>query len=113
MAEAIRDALRHFYVRIKAGDEFIRFVFITGISKFTRFGLDMVKKMITDKKIDFIQFEFGGCNIDSKTYFQDFWYLLKDNNRIYHILQDDIYELTTYEETHKIFITINYLAIRK
>jgi len=25
-------------------------------------------------KIKLIQFEFGGCNIDSRTFFQDFWY---------------------------------------
>jgi FkbM family methyltransferase len=24
-----------------------------------------------------LQFEFGGCNIDTRTYFQDFWYFLK------------------------------------
>ena len=26
------------------------------------------------KKVRLIQFEFGGCNIDTRTYFQDFWY---------------------------------------
>lgn len=26
------------------------------------------------KNIKIIQFEFGGCNIDTKTYFQDYWY---------------------------------------
>lgn len=76
-------------------------------------ALKGAKKMIADKKIDFIQFEFGGCNIDSRTYFQDFYYLLKDNYTIYRILKDGIYELPTYKETHEIFITINYLAIKK
>lgn len=76
-------------------------------------ALNGAKKMIADKKIDFIQFEFGGCNIDSRTYFQDFFYLLKDNYKIYRILKDDIYELPKYKETYEIFITINYLAIKK
>lgn len=76
-------------------------------------ALNGAKKMIADKKIDFIQFEFGGCNIDSRTYFQDFFYFLKDNYNIYRILKNDIYELQTYKETYEIFITINYLAIRK
>ncbi len=71
------------------------------------------KQMINSKKIDFIQFEFGGCNIDSRTYFQDFFYFLKDNYRIYRILQDDLFELPTYKETYEIFITINYLAVKK
>lgn len=68
------------------------------------------KQMIYDKNIDFIQFEFGGCNIDSKTYFQDFYYLLKDKYRIFRILKDGLREISKYEETNEIFITINYLA---
>jgi FkbM family methyltransferase len=67
-------------------------------------------KMIHQKKIDFIQFEFGGCNIDSKTYFKDFFNLLKDNYRIYRILKDGLQEIPSYHETCEIFITINYLA---
>jgi FkbM family methyltransferase len=70
-------------------------------------------KMINDKKIDFLQFEFGGCNIDSKTFFRDYYYLLKEHYTLYRILKDDIYELPTYKETYEIFVTINYLAIRK
>jgi FkbM family methyltransferase len=76
-------------------------------------ALNGAKKMIANKKIEFIQFEFGGCNIDSKTYFQDFFYLLKDNYNIYRVLKDNIYELPAYKETYEIFITINYLAVRK
>ena len=39
MANNIRDVLRNYYVRIKSNDEYIRFTFITGISKFARFGV--------------------------------------------------------------------------
>ena len=39
MAEKVRDILRNFYVQIKANDRYIRFTFITGISKFARFGV--------------------------------------------------------------------------
>ena len=39
MAEKVRDVLRNYYVQIKAGNEYIRFTFITGISKFARFGV--------------------------------------------------------------------------
>ena len=38
MAEKVRDVLRNYYVQIKANDRYIRFTFITGISKFTKFG---------------------------------------------------------------------------
>lgn len=76
-------------------------------------ALHGAKNMIEKGAIDFIQFEFGGCNIDSRTYFQDFYYFLKDKYKIYRILKDCIYELPTYKETYEIFITINYLAIKK
>ena len=39
MANKIRSVLRNFYVRIKNNDEYIRFTFITGISKFAKFGV--------------------------------------------------------------------------
>ena len=39
MAEKVRNVLRNYYVRIKSKDQFIRFTFITGISKFARFGV--------------------------------------------------------------------------
>ena len=39
MAEKVRELLRNYYVQIKAGDEYIRFTFITGISKFAKFGV--------------------------------------------------------------------------
>ena len=38
-AQHIRDTLKSFYTIIKAMDQYIRFVFITGISKFSRVGI--------------------------------------------------------------------------
>jgi hypothetical protein len=48
MAEQIRDVLRNFYIRVKANDEYIRFVFITGIAKFARFGVFSTLNNIVD-----------------------------------------------------------------
>ena len=31
-------------------------------------------------KIKLIQFEFGGCNIDTRSFFQDFWYFFNERN---------------------------------
>jgi hypothetical protein len=39
MADEVRLALRNYYTHIKASDEYIRFTFITGISKFAKFGV--------------------------------------------------------------------------
>lgn len=69
------------------------------------------KGMIKNNSIGCIQFEFGGCNIDSRTYFQDFWYLLSPKYRIYRILKDGIVEILKYKEINEIFVTTNYLAI--
>ncbi len=70
-------------------------------------------QMINSKIIDIIQFEFGGCNIDSRTYFQDFFYLLNEKYRIFRIVKDGLVEMPTYKEIYEIFTSINYLAVRK
>lgn len=67
-------------------------------------------RMINNGKIRFIQFEFGGCNIDSRTFFQDFYYLLNDKYRISRIVQNGFIPITGYKETQEIFLTINYFA---
>lgn len=65
------------------------------------------------KNIDRIQFEFGGCDIDSRTFFQDFWYLLYKDFRIYRILSHGIFEIKEYSEDLEVFRNTNYIAIRK
>ena len=73
-------------------------------------ALKGAKEMLEGKKIRFIQFEFGGTNVDSRTYFQDFWYLLSKNYTIYRIVKDGLHLIPKYKETQEIFTTINYLA---
>lgn len=70
------------------------------------------ERMLKSRSIDLIQFEFGGCNIDSRTYFRDFWHLLK-NYEIYRILKDGLYLIQKYDEKDEIFTTTNFLAISK
>ncbi|MFZ4619223.1 MAG: FkbM family methyltransferase [Bacteroidota bacterium] len=69
--------------------------------------------MIERGDIDFIQFEFGGCNIDSRTFFQDFFYLLNGHFRIFRIVKDGLVEITSYTENEEVFSTINYLAQKR
>ncbi|OGZ71031.1 MAG: hypothetical protein A2904_01460 [Candidatus Staskawiczbacteria bacterium RIFCSPLOWO2_01_FULL_33_9] len=71
------------------------------------------EKMIKLGTVDFIQFEFGGCNIDSRTFFKDFFDFLNPNYKIYRILKDGIRLVDTYKEEHEVFLTINYLAISR
>ncbi len=71
------------------------------------------RELVADKKITIIQFEFGGANIDSRTYFKDFWYLLSPNYHMYRILKDGLQPIEKYEERLEIFLTTNYLAVKK
>ena len=64
------------------------------------------------KNVKSIQFEFGGCNIDTKTYFQDFWYFFKDHNfTIFRISPIGIIEINKYRELYESFTTTNFICI--
>lgn len=66
------------------------------------------------RSIKLIQFEFGGCNIDSRTYFQDFWYFFKNNNfELYRITPFGSQHVKQYREFDESFVTTNYLAKNK
>jgi len=68
----------------------------------------------TLKEIQIIQFEFGGCNIDTKTFFQDFWYFFKENGfAIYRISPRGPLLLDKYREADETFRTTNYVAVRQ
>jgi FkbM family methyltransferase len=69
--------------------------------------------LIKNKSIDFIQFEFGGTNIDSRTYFKDFFEMLSPDYKLYRIAKDGIVELPKYAEALEIYLSCNYLAVRK
>jgi FkbM family methyltransferase len=59
-----------------------------------------------------IQFEFGGCNIDTRTFFQDFWYFfLHKGFKLHRISPLGLIPITHYLEEDEDFRTTNYLAI--
>lgn len=72
------------------------------------------EEMITGGNIDRISFEFGGANIDTRTYFRDYYNFLSRNGySIYRILPNaSVYEITEYSELDEKFRTANYLAVR-
>jgi FkbM family methyltransferase len=61
-----------------------------------------------------LSFEFGGCNIDSRTYFQDFWYFLTGlGYAIFRITpHGGALRIARYRETLEYFLTTNYIAVR-
>jgi FkbM family methyltransferase len=61
-----------------------------------------------------VQFEFGGCNIDTKTYFKDFWcYFESHNFKIYRITPMGLQLIKRYRENDETFLFTNYLAINQ
>lgn len=61
--------------------------------------------------IDIIQFEFGGCNIDTKSFFQDIWYFfLKNKFDIFRITPFGLQFIDKYSVLDESFRTTNYLA---
>lgn len=68
----------------------------------------------TIKNIKIIQFEFGGSNIDSRTFFQDFWYFFQDLEfDIYRIAPSKPILVKVYSERDESFRATNYIAVRK
>lgn len=65
-------------------------------------------------KTKVIQFEFGGGNIDTRTYFQDFWYFFKEHSfKIYRITPFGLEHIWRYTESHETFLTTNFLCVKE
>lgn len=67
--------------------------------------------LIQAQAIDFIQFEFGPRNVDSRTFMRDFYHLLEPHFRIYRILRDGLHSQTPYHQDYEAFFAGNYLAV--
>jgi FkbM family methyltransferase len=58
-----------------------------------------------------LQFEFGGCNIDTRTYFRDFWALFQARGfQLYRITPRGLDPIVRYRESDEFFSTTNYIA---
>lgn len=60
-----------------------------------------------------IQFEFGGANIDTRTFFQDFFYMLDPLGfKFWRSAPGGLIPVTRYSEREEIFLYRNYFAVR-
>lgn len=67
----------------------------------------------TLKVCQIIQFEFGGCNIDSHVFFQDFYYFFTEKGfRIARIRKKKLIPINSYNELLETFSTTNYFAFK-
>ena len=70
--------------------------------------------METLKSIRVVQFEFGGSNIDTRTYFQDFWYFFQNLGfKIYRLTPTKPLSIDRYYERDETFRPTNFIAVRK
>lgn len=61
-----------------------------------------------------VQFEFGGCNVDTRSYFRDFWYYFQERNfSMYRITPFGTEAMKRYRERDECFRTTNFLARNK
>ncbi len=71
------------------------------------------KEAINAGKIEMIQFEIGRPNVDTKTFFKDFYLLLHDRYNLYRILSFGFTPLPVYSYEYELFLGCNYLAVLK
>jgi len=71
-------------------------------------------EMLRNDKVDMITFEFGGCNIDTKTFFQNYYYLFKDYKmNIFRVTPSGyLYPINSYREILEQFRTTNFVAMK-
>lgn len=71
-------------------------------------------RMLESQKIKMLSFEFGSCNLDSRTYFQDIFYFLKDYgmSNLFRITPSGyLSPLQEYQEIYEQFRTTNFIAL--
>mgnify|MGYP003382429245 CR=1 FL=1 len=73
------------------------------------------KGMFAKKAIGLVTLEFGGANIDTHTYFRDFWYFFEPLGMdLYRITPSGyLFKMDHYYETQEQFRTTNFLAVRR
>jgi FkbM family methyltransferase len=65
------------------------------------------------ESVQVVQFEFGGCNIDTRTYIRDFWFFFTERGfRLHRIGPRGVRPLARYHEIDEFFVTTNLLASR-
>lgn len=72
------------------------------------------REMLETGRVAAIQFEFSAANLDSRTYFRDFYDLLSERYLLHRVLQDGLRPIARYKESYEVFKrATNYLAVLK
>lgn len=76
--------------------------------------LNGAHRMFDARAINMVSFEFGGCNVDTRTFFQDFWYFFASAGmKLFRITPSGyLYPIEVYSEIHEKFGVSNMVAVR-
>jgi len=73
-----------------------------------RGGVDVVMRSCV------VQFEFGGCNIDTRTFFQDFFYFFREHDfEVLRLSPKGLVPIDHYRELDEAFATSNFFAVSR
>jgi FkbM family methyltransferase len=77
-------------------------------------ALQGAKRLLAERRIRALSFEFGGANLETRSFFRDFWVLLGESRfRVWRIAPGRGAEpIRHYHERLECFATTNYLAIQ-
>jgi FkbM family methyltransferase len=68
--------------------------------------------LLDEQRIDAIQFEVSRANLESRTFFRDFFYLLHGRYQLYRVLRNGLWRIEQYKETYEVFKrATNYMAV--
>lgn len=78
-------------------------------------ALSGARNMITERRIDIILFEFGGCNIDTCRFFRDYWHFFENTPmEIFRTTPSGyLVRIEKYREELEQFCYSNFVAIQK
>ena len=70
-------------------------------------------RLLSTRAVRALSFEFGGCNIDARVFFQDLWYLLRQHGyRVFRAAPPSrLLPVVEYTEDLECFRTSNYFAV--
>jgi len=76
-------------------------------------ALNGTRKMFENNAVGIVSFEFGGCNVDTRTFFQDFWcFFDKYNMKLFRITPSGfLYPIESYNEIHERMKIANFMAV--
>lgn len=76
-------------------------------------ALNGTQRMFENNAVGIVTFEFGGCNVDTRTYFQDFWHFFCSYKmKLFRITPSGfLYPIESYNEIHERMKISNFMAL--